>query len=141
MKRFRQYINEKESKGIAFFFGRLQPPTRLHEQIIKEQAKGYETLYVVIVEGFKSRNEPKNFLTGKERVKIIKKFVPSNVKVLEWINAKVYEIIPKFNIMTHDKPVTIIAGTDRVATYQDDIEKHSGELERRSDCKGNSSCR
>lgn len=125
---FKKYIQEGRTKKIGFYTGRFQPPTKLHEKIIKDHAKQFDEFYVVVVEGEKSKNEPKNFLTAGERVKFLTRMSPRNVTVIHHNNAKVWEIINKYNIDTLNNEVTLFAGSDRVKSYQNDIEIHRGEL-------------
>ena len=97
---------------IGIYLGRFQPPTKAHLAIIKQMSgDGPGTVY--IVEGKKS-NPKKNPWTGKERKDLLKKMLPSNIKV---------EIVPTgfypgiCNKSKHND-FALYCGSDRIATYE-----------------------
>ena len=114
--RLRKYLFESKQKPIAIFSGRFSPPTKAHQKIIDDAVSKYSKVYVVIIEGEKSSEELKNFLTFEQRRDILKITNPEAI-LLHSKHGFIPGIIRENDIDTSNG-VAIIAGPDRIAGYK-----------------------
>ncbi len=114
--RLNKYLTEAGEKPIAIFIGRMSPPTIAHQRIIEDAIRKYSTVYIFIVEGEKSSQLSKNFLTFAQRKEILKITNPKAEPILSRIGY-IPDIIEKEKIDTSNG-VVIIAGSDRIDGYR-----------------------
>jgi len=114
--RLNKYLTEAGEKPIAIFIGRMSPPTIAHQKIIEDAVRKYSTVYIFIVEGEKSSQLSKNFLTFAQRKEILKITNPKAEPILSRIGY-IPDIIEKEKIDTSNG-VVVIAGSDRIDGYR-----------------------
>jgi len=116
MKTFIQHITEAQNKPVAFTFGRFNPITKGHGELIDfvvKTAKGGEGMIFTSA----SQDAKKNPLDYNQKIKYLKKFfkkatIIKNTKiktpfhVLDWLSEQGY------------KDVTMVVGGDRVAEFE-----------------------
>lgn len=101
---------------IGIMVGRFQPVTILHQKIIHNMESKFDKNYVFIVEGQKSSQEKKNFLSFDERIKILKITNPT-VKTIASTNGYLPDIINENKIPIENSMIYIVAGSDRISGY------------------------
>jgi len=131
MKSFKEiYLQEIEGnkvpgdKPVSVFMGRMQPPTKAHIKIIEDAYKKYKQPVVIAV--VKSNNEKSPF-----PVKLIKQILKSSVKAkIEVIELKTGFLGAFMNPLRDQgfEPTVILAGSDRVKTYQSQVDRYKDEL-------------
>jgi hypothetical protein len=94
----------------------MSPPTKAHQQIIDDAVRKYGTVYVIIIEGEKSSEELKNFLTFEQRRDLLKITNPQAI-LLHSKHGFIPGIIKENDIDTSNG-VAIIAGPDRIDGYK-----------------------
>jgi hypothetical protein len=114
------------TKHAAFCFGRMNPPTVGHGQLINTVAKASQGGdYFVFVS--QSQDKKKNPLDYATKVKFVRALFPdqaghvvydTNIKtimdVIHWLYAKGY------------RNITMVAGSDRIDSFQELIPKYNG---------------
>jgi len=110
------YIHKHDDNTNTLFIGRMQPPTSIHINIIKNLLLKSKGVCVAIVKGKKSeqKNNPFSFETIKE---IIEYVFPVGVEVIE---------VSTGNIITAINTSTLViskvaAGSDRIETYRNQL--------------------
>jgi nicotinamide mononucleotide adenylyltransferase len=100
----------------ALFMGRFQPPSRNHVNIMRDVINKFDGLVVAVVKGGKS-DKSKNPFPFELQEEMIKKAVPG-ARVIRVNTGNIITAINKSPIDVS----TIVAGTDRVAGYQKQID-------------------
>lgn len=116
--KFEKYLFTESSnkKMVGIFIGRVTPVTVAHQKIINDAIKKYSHVYIIIIEGEKSSQLSKNFLTFAQRKEILKITNPKAEPILSRIGY-IPDIIEKEKIDTSNG-VVIIAGSDRIDGYR-----------------------
>ena len=96
------------------FQGRFQPLTRAHYQIIIENYKKFERFYIIVV--VRKKKEFDHFLSGTERVSMLKKVLPKEVFVVQSDRGYVPDTLDGVN--EKNKDITIITGGNRADSYK-----------------------
>jgi cytidyltransferase-like protein len=121
--RLKRYLSEANDSPVGIFVGRMSPPTKAHQKIIADAIRKYGEVYVIIIEGAKSSQDPKNFLSYEQRREILKITNPGAVLI-----KSDYGFIPyiiKVNKIDTSNGVAIIAGPDRIKNYQTQFKKET----------------
>jgi hypothetical protein len=127
MKTFKEHLLEETEKHGVLAFGRMNPPTVGHEQVINkvhEMAKKYNANHKVVLS--KSQDEKKNPLDVNTKVKHAKRAFPGTN--IEGASEE------KPTIMHHAadmfksgvEHLHVIAGSDRVEEYHKLLHKYNG---------------
>ena len=116
MKGFKEHLTEAKTKPVVFTFGRFNPITKGHGELIDfvvKKARGGTGMIFTS----QSNDAKKNPIPYKDKLKFLKKFFPKAVimdkpdlknpfKILEWLVDQGY------------KDVTMVVGGDRVAEFE-----------------------
>jgi hypothetical protein len=125
---FIKYILESKDKHGVLAFGRMNPPTVGHEQVVKkvhEVAKEHNADHQVVVSH--SQDAKKNPLTAEQKVKHAKRAFP-NTNIAA--SSKEKPTIMHHAAEMHKKGVThlhIVAGSDRTEEYHKLLHKYNGQ--------------
>jgi phosphopantetheine adenylyltransferase len=128
MKTFKQHLNEATKKPVAFTFGRFNPITKGHGELIDfvvKTAAGGEGMIFTSA----SQDVKKNPLDYNQKIKYLKKLFPKativkNTKiktpfqVLDWLSDQGY------------KDVTMVVGSDRVAEFEKRIRPYVDQTDK-----------
>jgi len=99
----------------AMIIGKMSPPTKAHEQIIKNAIKKHQKVYLFLT-GEKSKNKA-HILTFNQKKNFIKAIEPSsNLVVLSADSGMIAKLINN-NIAEKEDGILIYTGTDRLKTY------------------------
>jgi hypothetical protein len=125
MKNFKQLVRELPSNKVVCAFGQFQPPTAGHELLVKavQQIAGSTADHVI----YASANEDKklNPLPADRKVYFLKRmFSEGNFRTtqVESIVDVAFELNKKY------KNITVVAASDKVATYETELKEHNGTL-------------
>ena len=130
-------IQYNENNSVVFSFGRFNPPTIGHEQLInivnQVASKNLITRSYIIPTG--TQNTKKDPLFLHEKINILNHMVPSDVEVM---NMTEFEGRTWFDIMTNFykegvQKVIQVAGSDRIREFQSLYDRYNGN----PDTKGN----
>jgi hypothetical protein len=120
-------------KFATVFFGRFQPVTKAHTLIMLDMKSKYPSAepFVYIIKGEKSSlDKERNPLDLAMQRKLIEKSTKKKVKgknVKEIPSGFIGEIIADLRKQNYE-PIAIFCGTDRVKTYQDQINRYKERL-------------
>jgi len=124
----RDVLFEGHLEGTALFFGRMQPLTVAHYNIIDDARKKYRDLFVIIVAGRSRKNNP---LTFQQREKLIHKAFAGKIPKTHIIKAptgftphivqRLSRYISKQKTKAH---FVLFAGEDRADEYRKHIEDY-----------------
>jgi phosphopantetheine adenylyltransferase len=108
-------IKKLPGNNVALFIGRMQPPTKLHLQIIREGLKDFDNVVVALVKGKKSelKDNPFPFDLQKE---IINEVFP-NVEVIQ---VGTGNVLTAMNASSENINA-VLCGTDRVEGYRNQL--------------------
>ena len=108
-------IKKLPGNNVAMFIGRLQPPTKLHMNIIRQGLRDFDNVVVAIVKGKKSdaKDNPFSFDTQKE---IIHAVFP-HVKVIQVATGNVLSAMAAAD----ENINAILCGSDRVEGYRNQL--------------------
>ena len=127
-------LMESETKSVAMLFGRMNPPTKGHEENInglKDLAAKHNADHMVIASG--SHDPKKNPLSPEDKEKHLKNAFPgTNIKVA----TKAQPTIMHHAAEMHKQGYThlhVVAGADRVNEYKKLLNQYNGK----PDKKGN----
>jgi hypothetical protein len=112
---FSTFLTEQKSKAVGIFIGRVTPPTIAHQKIIEDAFRKYSKVYIFIIEGEKTSQLTKNFLSFNQRKEILKVTNPRAIPILAKAGY-IPDIIEQNHIDTSNG-VAIIAGSDRIDGY------------------------
>jgi len=125
MKNFKQLVRELPSNKVVCAFGQFQPPTAGHELLVKavQQIAGSTADHVI----YASANEDKklNPLPADRKVYFLKRmFSEGNFQ-----STKVESIVEvAFELNKKYKHITVVASSDKVAAYEEELKEHNGKL-------------
>ena len=116
MKGFKEHLTEAKNKPVVFTFGRFNPITKGHGELIDfvvKKARGGEGMIFTS----QSNDAKKNPIPYKDKLKFLKKFFPKALimdepklktpfQILEWLSDEGY------------RDVTLVVGGDRVAEFE-----------------------
>ena len=125
---------ESETKTVAMLYGRMNPPTKGHEENInglKELAAKHNADHIVIASH--SHDAKKNPLSPEEKQKHLERAFPgTNIKVA----SKEHPTIMQHAALLHKQGYTnliVAGGSDRAKEYHNLLNKYNGKF----DAKGN----
>jgi nicotinic acid mononucleotide adenylyltransferase len=126
MKKFKQLIKELPSKKVVFAFGRFQPPTTGHELLVNAVKKLAGTTADHVIYASKTEDKKSNPLPVARKVYFLKRmfpktnFVAASAEVRTPIEAA-KELNKKY------KNLVLVAGSDRVASFQKLLNDYNGK--------------
>ena len=126
MKNYRQLVKELPSKKVVFAFGRFQPPTTGHELLVNAVKKLAGTTADHVIYASKTEDKKSNPLPVARKVYFLKRmfpktnFVAASAEVRTPIEAA-KELNKKY------KNIVLVAGSDRVASFQKLLNDYNGK--------------
>lgn len=127
LKTLNRALNESEhpKKKVVFIFGRMNPPTKGHDKLIKvaqdEAKKQGADLAVYLT---KTQDKKKNPLSFEEKQKILLKSYPEKIVKTGNYNTIFDVLVDLYNQGYTD--ITMVAGSDRVKEFEILINKYNG---------------
>ena len=122
---FKHYLIEEE-KTVYFTFGRMNPPTTGHEKLMNELSKksGKNSYRVYLSQ---SKDNKKNPLDFKYKVKTVRKFFPKHARSV-MLDKKVKTVFDAVTEMYNDgfKNITMVVGSDRINEFNALLKKYNG---------------
>ena len=127
MKKYSQFLKELPSKTVVFAFGRFNPPTTGHELLVKavkklaQQRGADHAIYAS-----RTQDKKKNPLSVDKKVHYLNlmfpgtHFVPANDQERTFIEAAK-------NLNKKYKNLIMIAGSDRIQSYNDLLHRYNGK--------------
>ena len=123
---FKKYLVEEE-KTVYFTFGRMNPPTTGHEKLMNELAKksGKHSYRVYLSQ---SKDNKKNPLDFKYKVKTVRKFFPKHARQV-MLDRNVKNVFDAVTEIYNDgyKNVSMVVGSDRVNEFKTLLNKYNGK--------------
>lgn len=125
MKKFKEYIVEQQ-KGIAFVFGRFNPPTTGHAKLF-EKLKSIAGSDAYRIYASKSNDPKKNPLDFDTKIKYLRKMFPRHARniIADPDIRHVIDIAVKLYEQGYTQ-VTMVAGSDRVTEFETLLNKYNG---------------
>ena len=126
MKNYRQLVKELPSKKVVFAFGRFQPPTTGHELLVNAVKKLAGMTADHVIYASKTEDKKSNPLPVARKVYFLKRmfpktnFVAASAEVRTPIEAA-KELNKKY------KNIVLVAGSDRVASFQKLLNDYNGK--------------
>ena len=119
MLSFNEYteICEATSGMCVFTFGRINPPTIGHLKLINkisELTRKYDGTGLVFVSH--SQDSEKNPLPYPEKVKLLRKIVPSNIKVVKTVSRRLTDVVGEIYRLGF-RDIICVVGDDRVEGF------------------------
>jgi nicotinamide mononucleotide adenylyltransferase/predicted kinase len=121
-------LMEEETKSVAMLFGRMNPPTKGHEENVnglKDYAAKHNADHVVVASG--SHDPKKNPLSPEDKAKHLKRAFPqTNIKVAD----KEHPTILHWASAMHKQGYThlhVMAGADRADEYKRLLTQYNGK--------------
>ena len=121
--------NDKGKQNCVIIMGRFQPFTKGHLSIIEKAYNKYKLPFVVaIVKGAKSsqdkKRNPFEFDMQKKLIEASMKSISNQVVLIKsaFLGEIVDAVRPKY------EPVGLVAGSDRVSSYQKQIDKYGEKM-------------
>ena len=123
---FKNYLVEEE-RTVFFTFGRMNPPTTGHEKLMNELAKksGKHSYRVYLSQ---SKDNKKNPLDFKYKVKTVRKFFPKHARQV-MLDRNVKNVFDALTEIYNDgyKNVSMVVGSDRVNEFKTLLNKYNGK--------------
>ena len=123
---FKNYLVEEE-RTVFFTFGRMNPPTTGHEKLMNELAKksGKHSYRVYLSQ---SKDNKKNPLDFKYKVKTVRKFFPKHARQV-MLDRNVRNVFDAATEIYNDgyKNVSMVVGSDRVNEFKTLLNKYNGK--------------
>ena len=123
---FKNYLVEEE-RTVFFTFGRMNPPTIGHEKLMNELAKksGKHSYRVYLSQ---SKDNKKNPLDFKYKVKTVRKFFPKHARQV-MLDRNVKNVFDAVTEIYNDgyKNVSMVVGSDRVNEFKTLLNKYNGK--------------
>ena len=123
---FKNYLVEEE-RTVFFTFGRMNPPTTGHEKLMNELAKksGKHSYRVYLSQ---SKDNKKNPLDFKYKVKTVRKFFPKHARQV-MLDRNVKNVFDAVTEIYNDgyKNVSMVVGSDRVNEFKTLLNKYNGK--------------
>ena len=126
MKQYRQLVKELPSKKVVFAFGRFQPPTTGHELLVNAVKKLAGSTADHVIYASKTEDKKSNPLPVARKVYFLKRMFPktnflaASAEVRTPIEAA-KELNKKY------KNIVLVAGSDRVASFQKLLNDYNGK--------------
>jgi len=121
-------LMEEETKSVAMLFGRMNPPTKGHEENVnglKDYATKHKADHLVVASG--SHDPKKNPLSPEDKAKHLKRAFPqTNIKVAD----KEHPTILHWASAMHKQGYShlhVMAGSDRVGEYKRLLNQYNGQ--------------
>lgn len=113
-------------KTQGLITGRFQPPTIMHEQLIRSALKYSNIQYVQIIESKSNTGSQSNPFTSEFRQKMIKQIFPEdNVRIFVYPTGSLDDIIHTIERENPDIEINqVFCGTDRLAGYKRQLDKY-----------------
>lgn len=131
MKPFKQFVEERNKKEAFIFQGRFQPITKAHATIILDAIRNNKNLepFVIVVKGTKSGQDKKrNPFDIDTQIDLIRKSTNNQVKYIEVTKSAFIEDLVNVVRDKGYEPVKMFAGSDRVVSYRDMIQRYKDDL-------------
>jgi len=117
---FKKYLENKNTPGIVFCFGRFQPPTSGHLEMFNFMAK-YAKKYKMdaVVYTSSTQNEKKNPLNFNDKLMYLELGMPKGVKVSKDGSLKnAFQILEDLIKNKKYQRISFVVGEDRVNDFQ-----------------------
>lgn len=125
--RFGEYLCEVNKDTVVFTFGRFQPPTTGHKLVVdkvKSVAKEKGADYVIYTS--KTQDKKKNPLDVATKIEYLKKMFPgTKFKAANDKERTPIEVVISLN--KKYKHLIMVAGSDRVETFKELLNKYNGK--------------
>jgi hypothetical protein len=122
-----------KEKTAVFTYGRFNPPTIGHEELInklvKEGAK-YKADLIAIFPTY-SQDNKRNPLSFDEKVEVLNSFIPNNVQVLPGGNT-LFHVLSYLSKQGYTHVIQL-AGSDRIPEFKKIVDTYNGKPDRRGE--------
>jgi len=109
-------IKSLPGNNVALFIGRLQPPTKLHFEIIRQGLNDFDDVVVAIVKGTKSERILNPFDFELQSEMLHEEF--PDLKIIQSNTGNIISIMNKMNINV------VLCGSDRVESYRNQLKNN-----------------
>lgn len=127
MKQFKRLLESLPSNTVVFAFGRFNPPTVGHEllvKLVKKIAKTRKADYVIYAS--RTTDKKKNPLTIERKLHFLNMMFPGTTFVGATATERTPIEVAKF-LNTKYKNVVFVAGSDRVESFKELLNKYNGK--------------
>jgi hypothetical protein len=115
---------ENSGKSVSFVFGRLNPPTIGHKQLLDTAAKSNKDYKIFLSQ---SQDKKKNPLSYESKIQFIKSMFPEHAaKVVQDTSLNTIMKVASYLYDQGYSNVTIVAGSDRIEELKKLIEAYNG---------------
>jgi hypothetical protein len=115
---------EADNKSVSFVFGRLNPPTLGHKQLLDTAAKSNKDYKIFLSQ---SQDKKKNPLNYETKIKFIKEMFPQHAShVVQDTSLNTIMKVSSYLFDQGYSNVTIVAGSDRIEELKKLIEAYNG---------------
>jgi hypothetical protein len=115
---------EADGKSVSFVFGRLNPPTIGHKQLLDTAAKSNKDYKIFVSQ---SQDKKKNPLDYETKIKFIKAMFPQHAgRVVQDTSLNTIMKVSSYLYDQGYSDVTIVAGSDRIEELKKLIEAYNG---------------
>jgi hypothetical protein len=115
---------EADNKSVSFVFGRLNPPTLGHKQLLDTAAKSNKDYKIFLSQ---SQDKKKNPLNYETKIKFIKEMFPQHAShVVQDTSLNTIMKVSSYLFDQGYSDVTIVAGSDRIEELKKLIEAYNG---------------
>ena len=122
-----ELIEQQTNKHAAFCFGRMNPPTVGHAQLINTVAKSAQggDYFVFVSQSHDAKKNPLDYAT---KVKFIKALFPQQASHVVY-DPEIKTIMQAANWLYSKgyRSITFVAGSDRLASFQELLTKYNGQ--------------
>lgn len=128
--KFKSFLElvEEETKSVAVLFGRMNPPTKGHEENVnglKDLAKKHNADHMVIASH--SHDPKKNPLSPEDKEKHLKRAFPgTNIKVASKQEPTIFHHAAALHKQGYTH-LHVVAGGDRAQEYKDKLNQYNGK--------------
>ena len=119
---------EEETKSVAMLFGRMNPPTKGHEENVnglKDYAAKHNADHMVVASG--SHDPKKNPLSPEDKIKHLKRAFPqTNIKVADKEHPTILHWASQMHKQGYNH-LHVMAGSDRAEEYKRLLNQYNGK--------------
>jgi len=121
-------LMEEETKSVAMLFGRMNPPTKGHEENVnglKDYAAKHNADHMVVASG--SHDPKKNPLSPEDKIKHLKRAFPqTNIKVADKEHPTILHWASQMHKQGYNH-LHVMAGSDRAEEYKRLLNQYNGK--------------
>lgn len=125
---FKDFIKEEKEKRVVFAFGRMNPPTSGHKELVdkvKSEAKSQGASHEIVLSH--SHDSKKNPLTPQQKLTHAKRFFPrTNISLSSREHPNLLHHLSRLHAAGHQH-LTMVAGDDRKGEYEKLVKKYNGK--------------